>query len=99
MVQDFTCPLKSIQTLEGWLTSPSDGQCPSCLLAPLASYYLGALEEAGENILADNLKSMFENSSPLTIAKNMDSIKKRVGDKLKQDLENLDCMAQVHKDA
>ena len=69
------------------------------MIAPLASYYAGALEEAGESKLANDLKDVFEKGDILTIAKNMDTIKRRVGDKLRQDLEKLDCMVQVQEDA
>ena len=98
-IEDFTCPLSSIQSVEEWLSTKNDKHCPSCLIAPLASYYTGALEEAGENGLANDLKSAFERGDVLTIARNMDTIKRNVGDRLKQDLEKLDCMAQVHEDA
>lgn len=99
MLEDFTCPLSSIESLESWLSKEDDTHCPACLIAPLASYYVGILEEAGENKLADNLKSEFEKGDNLTIVKNMDTIKRSVGEKLKQNLEKLDCMAQISKDA
>lgn len=100
-IKDFVCPLSSVKSLEEWLSKDNGNgkNCPPCLIGPLASYYAGALEEAGENKMADELKSTFEKGNALTIAKHMDKIKKNVGDKLKQDLENLDCMAQVHEDS
>ena len=99
MIDDFVCTLDDVKSLEDWLAHPEKGKCPSCLLAPLASYYVGALEDAGESRLADQLKGIFEGGDPLTIGKFMDKIKVNVGDKLKQELVNLDCMAQVHEDA
>lgn len=98
-LEDFTCPLSSIESLESWLSKEDDGHCPSCLLAPLASYYVGELENAGEGKLANDLKETFEKGDNLTIVRSMDTIKRSVGDKLKQDLEKLDCIAQVSKDA
>ena len=97
MIKDFACPLKNIESLEAWLATKNDKQCPSCLIAPLASYYAGALEEAGETKLRDELKTAFERGDVLTIVKRMDNIKKNVGDKLKQELLNLDCMAQTQE--
>lgn len=99
MLEDFTCPLSSIESLEEWVSKENDKNCPPCLIAPLASYYTGVLENAGEQALANELKSVFETGDILTIVRNMDYIKKCVGEKIKQDLENLDCMVQLHEDA
>ncbi len=99
MLDDFTCPLEIVQTLEAWLSDKKATSCPSCLIGPLASYYVGHLEEVGEQKKANELKVAFEKGNTLTIAKHMDKIKADVGDKLKQDLVKLDCFAQVHKEA
>lgn len=96
MDKDFVCSIKVRPVLE-WLEDENSPGCPPCLIAPLSSYYLGALEQNGETKLAGELKSLFEEGDALTICKKLDTIKSDVGDSLKQQLRNLDCFAQTFK--
>lgn len=97
-IEDFKCPLTKIKPVEEWIKEPeTDESCPPCLIAPLSSYYLGSLEEAGEKALAEELKVVFQAGDIYKIAKKLDNIKSDVGDKLKADLLELDCFAQVFK--
>lgn len=95
---DFVCTIEPKPVAE-WLEDDKANEegCPSCLLAPLASYYLGALEEAGETKLAEELKKTFEAGDPLTIARKLDTIKEGAGEALSKQLKNLDCFAQTFK--
>jgi hypothetical protein len=96
--KDFTCHLKTVSPVLAWIERGDvDDNCPPCLLAPLASYYLGALNDANELIHASRLQEVFEGGDLLTIARVMDKIKADVGDRLKFELETLDCMAQSFK--
>ena len=95
-ITDFVCELKEIRPIAEWVED-KDGGCPPCLLAPLSSYYLGVLEEGGEDKLAAELKEMFEEGDILTIAQKLDNIKTNVGEALRNQLRNLDCFAQTFK--
>ncbi len=97
-IEDFKCPLTKIKPVEEWIKEPeTDESCPPCLIAPLSSYYLSSLEEAGEKEQADRLRIAFEGGDIYKIAETLDNIKSDVGDKLKADLLELDCFAQVFK--
>lgn len=95
----FACPLSKVALLEEWVQTNPPDSCPPCLIAPLASYYLGILQEAGEQELATELENTFHDGDALTIARSMDKIKASVGSTIKTNLENLDCMAQIHKES
>jgi len=94
---DFVCKI-SIKPIEEWVgEKPTDGSCPPCMIAPLASYYLGTLQKAGETTLASELEATYESGDILTISRKLDNIKGDVGEALKQELRNLDCFAQSFK--
>ena len=94
-MDDFVCNLKNVRPLTEWIHDEKD--CPPCLVAPLAGYYLGTLEEAGETNLAEELKKTYEGGDTLTIIEKLDNIKDNVGDALLKQLRNLDCFAQSFK--
>lgn len=97
-LDDFICPLSKVESLEKWISKDvDDDSCPPCTITPLASYYLGVLEDAGEAKLAEELQQVYSEGDLLTIARKMDKIKAEVGGNLKSDLKKLDCFAQVHK--
>ncbi|KKM20469.1 hypothetical protein LCGC14_1645210 [marine sediment metagenome] len=97
-MDDFECKIK-VKPIFEWVNGePVDEKdCPPCLIAPLSSYYLATLEDAGEAKLAGELKVLFEKGEVLTIAEKLDSIKTDVGDALSKQLRNLDCFAQSFK--
>jgi len=98
MIKDFTCPIKNVLSVEEWANGPeTDENCPPCLMAPLASMYLGELREAKEDEIADSLEIVYEGGDLLTIAQFLDTIKSDVGEPLRNTLRELDCFAQVHK--
>uniref|UniRef100_A0A6M3MBK1 Uncharacterized protein n=1 Tax=viral metagenome TaxID=1070528 RepID=A0A6M3MBK1_9ZZZZ len=97
-MEQFKCKIK-VAPVAKWLDDKvaNEEGCPPCLIAPLSSYYLAALEDAGETKLAGELKDLFEKGEVLTIAEKLDSIKTDVGDALSKQLRNLDCFAQTFK--
>lgn len=98
MMDDFTCNLEKVLSIKEWLQTPeTDDSCPPCMIAPLASYYLGALQDARETRLANRLQEIYEGGDALTIAEELDRIKSAVGESLKSELKTLDCMAQSFK--
>lgn len=98
-MKDFQCTLSKVDSVEDWLRrGDKDGNCPSCLLAPLASYYVGVLEDHGEKGKARELQEAFEQGNGLTIAQTMDKIKKEVGGELLEELKDYDCYAQSFKE-
>ncbi len=97
-IEGFSCPVEKIKSVEEWANGPETKEnCPPCLMAPLASMYLQTLREAKEDGLATQLERVFEDGDLLTIARFLDSIKSDVGEPLRNDLRELDCFAQVHK--
>lgn len=100
-IENFKCPLREedIVPITEFIEKDDDESCGPCTVAPLSSYYLGALEEAGEGKLAQELKEAYDTGDILTIAKKLDSIKGEVGEALKKDLKELDCFAQVFKES
>ena len=97
-MEQFKCKIK-VAPVAKWLDDKvaNEEGCTPCLIAPLSSYYLAALEDAGETKLAGELKDLFEKGEVLTIAEKLDSIKTDVGDALSKQLRNLDCFAQTFK--
>ena len=91
---DSECKIE-LKPISEWIKSKEG--CPPCLVAPLASYYLGALNEAGETKLAEELVKTYESGDVLTITSKLDSIKSNVGEALQKQLRNLDCYAQTFK--
>ena len=97
-MDDFKCNIK-VKPVAEWIEDEEANEkgCPPCLMAPLSSYYVGALEKAGETKVATELKQLFEKGDVLTIAKKLDTIKTDVGEALSKQLRNLDCFAQSFK--
>lgn len=96
--EDFVCTIVP-KPIGEWVSEEKkdEADCPPCLMAPLSSYYLGALEAGGESRLAGELKSLFDEGNVLTIAQKLDTIKSDVGEALRKQLINLDCFAQTFK--
>ena len=98
---DFQCPLSKVESLEKWYSEDheeEDGICRPCTLKPLASFYVGVLEDKGLQEQADDLKQVFEQGDLLTTARKMDTIKASVGPDVRSSLENLDCFVQTPDD-
>ena len=95
-IEGFICKLKNIKPIEEWAQVDNE-QCPSCTIAPLASFYLGVLERAGADEQVAELKRVYEQGDLLTICKTMDTIKGQVGEALEKELKDLDCFAQSEK--
>jgi hypothetical protein len=95
MIDNFKCQIK-IEPLTRWFSdefSP-DGTCRPCRLKPLADLYLGRLQKEGTSE-ASTLEQAYEGGDILEIASVMDGIKERAKAPLRQDLEELDCLAQT----
>ena len=97
-MDNFVCNIE-VRPVAKWVFDEQANKegCPPCLIAPLSSYYLGALEKAGETELAAELKKAFAEGDILTISKKLDNIKTDVGEALSKQLRNLDCYAQTFK--
>ena len=96
LVEKFDCKLSKVQSLEDYFSNETgpNGECTPCRVQPLASLYLGVLENAGEVQAAKQLGEAFETQDILTIARSMDNIRSSAKDEVKQELESLDCLAQ-----
>lgn len=97
-LEEFVCPLPRLPSMETWIKGGGETECRPCLLAPITSYYVSTLREAGKDKMAEDLTQAFESSEPLTICKKLDSIKNSVGEPIKNKLEKYDCLCQTFKD-
>ena len=101
MIEGFDCAIK-VKPIVEWVQDEDEKVCHPCLIKPLATYYLGALQDnktdpkAGE--LVRGLEKAWESADLLTIAKELDKIKKEVGDNLRKDLLTLDCFTQSYEE-
>lgn len=94
----FTCKI-TVRPVADWLQGGEvDGNCPPCLMKPLTGMYLNTLKEAKATNQVKTLKKAWKSGDALTIAKTLDTIKTEVGDNLRKNLVEFDCMAQSHKD-
>ncbi len=92
---DLTCNLSHVEKMKPWVEGEKEGDdCRVCCLQPAASWYLSELEENGQTVHAEALKTVFEQGDPLTIAKTLDTIKSDVGTALREKLERFDCLCQ-----
>ena len=98
-MDDFKCPLEKVESLETWFSKEfgPGGECRPCRVAPLASLYLGVLEQHGEAEQAKSLTVAFDTGDIMTIAKTMDTIKVGAKDTVRKELEDLDCLAQTYQ--
>ena len=94
---EFVCKLKNVRPVAEWVDDKEAKGCNPCLIAPLAGFYLGVLQQNGEEKLASELKTTFEQGDILTISKKLDTIKTNVGEAINKQLRNLDCFAQTFK--
>lgn len=98
MIKDFTCKLRTVKPIVEWVEEEDNSSCHPCLIAPLASFYMGILKNSGELKLATRLKEIYEESGDiLTISQELDKIKSEVGEAIRQELRDLDCYAQSFK--
>ncbi len=97
--EPFKCKLAQVESLEDYFSVEygPNGECRPCRLGPLASLYLGVLENASDADHAKVLSKAYETRDILTIAKTMDSIKLSAKDAVRQELETLDCFAQSYE--
>jgi hypothetical protein len=96
--ETFTCKI-TVRPVSEWLEGGEvDGNCPPCLIKPLTEMYLGALKDGNDKEHVKTLKKAWKSGDALTIAETLDTIKAEVGDNLRKNLVELDCMAQSHKD-
>lgn len=98
MLDDFVCQIK-VKPVKEWVQEQDPDICHSCLMKPLASYYMGILKEANAEAQAQKLEEAWNTEDVLTIARTMDIIKDEVREDLKKDLIAIDCFTQNYKEA
>jgi len=100
MIEGFTCQLK-VKPITDWVEEENGKSCHPCLIKPLVSYYLGTIEKSNDPKAKEataNVKKAWESSDILTIAKELDKVKKEVGDNLRKELITLDCFTQSYEE-
>jgi hypothetical protein len=90
------CDLSTIEPLEEYFSQEfgPNGTCRPCQVEPLASLYLGVLEEAKASEAARKLSEAYETGDISTIAKTMDIIKGDASPGIREELQRLDCFTQ-----
>lgn len=98
-MEGFRCELEKVQPVAEWMQEYEEGDepCRPCMIAPLASFYVGVLKKAGEEERANQLTKVYEEGQGLTICEELDRIKSEVGDSVRKELVELDCFAQSYK--
>jgi len=99
-IEGFECAIK-VKPIVDWVQEEDEKVCHSCLIKPLVSYYLGTLQESVDpkaKEMEESIKKAWESADLLTIAKELDKIKKEVGDNLRRELVALDCFTQSYKE-
>lgn len=101
MIKGFSCN-REVKPMSEWVEEQDEKSCHPCLVKPLVSYYLGALQDSKADPkakeMARNLEKAWESGNVLTITKELDNIKKVVGDTLREELVTLDCFAQSYEE-
>lgn len=90
------CPI-GIVPMEKFLAEDDPKKCRPCMLGPVVSWYADELKQQGQEGLADHLVEMATTEDPLTIGKEMDSIKAAVEAPLRERLEDFDCAIQSYE--
>ncbi len=96
----FRCELKKVRPVAEWMREYKEGDpglCRPCVIAPLASFYVGVLDKAGEQDKSAKLQTVFEEGDGLTICEELDRIKTEVGEAVREELVELDCFAQSYE--
>ena len=89
------CNLEKVESLEDYFSVEygPNGECRPCRMKGLAELYLGQIE--GEDAkAADELITAYDSQDILTIAKTMDKIRLDAKGDLRDNLEQLNCIAQ-----
>lgn len=95
--EEFVCTLSKVESLEEYfgVEYGPRGECRPCRLKPMAELYLGVLEDEGEGAQADALVKAYSTGDILTIARAMDTIKANVGEGVRKQLDDLNCIGQT----
>lgn len=98
-MEGFRCELNEVKPILTWMQEYKEGEepCRPCMIAPLASFYVGVLDQAGEKEKSDKLKAVFEEGDGLTICRELDKIKSEVGEAVREELVELDCFTQTYE--
>lgn len=101
MIDGFKCT-REVKPISEWVEEQDGKICHPCLVKPLVSYYLGALQDNKADPrakeMAASLEKAWGSGDVLTITKELDRIKKEVGDNLRKELVTLDCFAQSYEE-
>lgn len=94
---EYKCKIKASAVVDWVKRGEQDGNCPPCLMNPLAGNYLGILEDAGLTRQKDKLQKAWDSGQLENIAQALDEIKREVSPEISKQLEDCDCMAQEFK--
>lgn len=90
------CPV-GLKPMESWIAEPKvpdSKECKPCMMGPVVSWYADELKTNGKGRLADHLVETATTADPLTVCKELDSIKAEVETPLRERLKDFDCAAQ-----
>lgn len=92
---------ENLKPMSQWLEEDTneEGTCRPCSIGTLLGYYQKALEKHGNEELSKQLAASLEVQDDviMSAAKAMDTIKDAADESLRQELRELDCMAQSER--
>ena len=92
-------PCSALIPMEEWVKGDGGGACRPCLLAPVTQWYGEILSQHGLPDLAHSLEELASKVelAPSELAKQLDSIKSKVSEPVRQRLLEFDCSAQAYE--
>lgn len=96
--EDLPCPCEDLKPMEKWVEEGTEEECRPCILGPVTQWYSEELRENNYAQRADDLEELAtqEETTPVRLCKELDTIKKEVPKPLKQRLQDFDCQAQLY---
>jgi hypothetical protein len=87
-----------LKPMAEWVGGSDPKVCRPCLLGPVLQWYADELRQNGKGAMADSLIEKANIDEPLTLCKELDTIKERVESSLRERLEDFDCAVQTYND-
>ncbi len=91
------CPV-DLKPMADWVGENDPKVCRPCMLAPVVQWYAEELRAAGKTGLALKLEEQANTEEPLTLCRELDTIKEQAEEPLRERLLDFDCAAQTFKE-
>lgn len=96
--QDLPCPCENLKPMKKWVEEGTEEECRPCILGPVTQWYSDELRENEHSERAESLEKLAtaDETTPVRLCKELDTIKEEVPKPLKQRLQDFDCAAQSY---